>query len=102
EGNGSALAADGNARTFWRAEGDGHGASFTVEADGFGLSSVGLQAGPTAFARPKTIEVRANNIVRTYTMADSQDMQWFQVPPIVGYTGSGWSQATIVIVDTYE
>ncbi len=100
--NGAELAVDGNAKTFWRSEADGHGAQFTVVADGFGVSSVGVQAGPTGFARPKTIEVIANEVVRTYTMADSQEMQWFLVAPIVGYTGSGWNEATVKIVDTYE
>jgi len=100
-GKTTAALTDKDPRTFWASAADGAGTAFQVEADGFGVSSVGLQAGPKAQARPKTIRLTANQATRTYTAADTDQMQWFAVPPVVGYTGSGWGPIKVEIVDTY-
>jgi len=100
-GHGAENLVDENNSTFWASEGSGMGQTFEVGADGFGVSNVGLLAGPKTHARPRTIEVIANDMTRTYVMEDSTEMQWFRVPPIIGYTGSGWGDVRVKVVDTY-
>lgn len=100
-GKSTAALTDKDARSFWATTADGAGTTFTVESDGFGVSSVGIQAGPKTHARPKTIKLIANKTTRTYTAADTDAMQWFAVPAVVGFTGSGWGPVQVEIVDTY-
>jgi len=92
---------DGEASTYWLSDGDGAGSTFTVKADGFGVDKIGLQAGPKGYAHPKTIKIEANDLSRTYTMQDDTDLQWFVVPPIIGYTGSGFGTVKVTVIDTY-
>ena len=101
EGHGSTLLSDGNTRTFWSSSSDGEGATFEVEAPRYGVSSVGLVAGPKSHARPKNIEVKISDMTRKYTMSDSASEQWFEVPSLIGYTGSAWGPVTVTVVDTY-
>lgn len=102
EGHDGDLLLDDDPRTFWLSGEMAPGATFTVEADGFGVSSVGITQGPRSHARPKTIAIEANNQTRTYTLEDKAGMQWFEVPAITGYTGSGWGVVKITVVDTHE
>ena len=98
-GRSTAAMLDKDPRSYWAGTTDG--TTFTLVADGFGVSSVGIQAGPKTLSRPKTIKVTANQSTRTYTAADTDQMQWFAVPAVIGYTGSGWGAVEVTIVDSY-
>lgn len=100
EGHAAELLADGNAKTFWAAEKAGEH-SFDVKADGFGVSSIGILPGPTSHGRPKTVEVIANNVAVRHTLADKAELQWFDLPSVVGYTGSAWGSVTVKVIDAY-
>jgi len=90
---------DGSTRTFWAAAQEG--ASFTVGAEGFGLSSIGIQVGPKTHARPKKVRLVANHKELEYDVADKSGLQWFQVPAITGYTGSAWGSVEVHVVEVY-
>ncbi|MFH1466662.1 MAG: discoidin domain-containing protein [Pseudomonadota bacterium] len=79
------------------------GAFFSVEAPGFGVSSIGIKPGPATFARPKTVEVTANNLTETFTLQDDPKLavQWVQVPTITGYSGGAFGEIVVKITDTY-
>jgi len=100
DGHPAAHMRDGSARSFWAATAEG--ASFTVGADGFGLSSVGISSGPRSHARPKRIKLTANNKSLEFDMADKTAMQWFQVPALTGYTGSAWGSVQVEVLEVYE
>lgn len=100
-GHAPGLLVDQDERTFWASDGPGEGQVFEVAADGYGVSRIGLKPGPATHARPKTIEVVANDVTRRYELEDDTDLQWFQVPPIVGYTGSGWGNVKVKVLETY-
>lgn len=91
---------DGNPKTFWAAPAAGE-VSFDLKADGYGVSSFGIQAGPTTNARPKKIQVTANDVVATYDVLDKPEMQWFRVPAVVGYTGSAWGAVNVKVLETW-
>ncbi len=101
EGHTGDLIADGNARTFWASAG-AKTTEFKMKGPGYGLSSVGIQAGPKPYARPKTVELVANDMVVKHTMEDNDKMQWLLLPVVVGYTGSAWGTITVKVLDTYE
>jgi hypothetical protein len=90
---------DGNRRTFWSAAASG--ASFTLSSSGYGVSSVGIQAGPRTHARAKKIKVTANNRSMTYDMENNEKMQFLKVPSITGYTGSAWGEIEVSILEVY-
>lgn len=91
---------DGDKRTFWASEG-AEPAQFRVEADGFGLSRIGLQPGPSSYARPKTLEVSTGDAVFSVMVENNGDMQWFALPSLIGYTGSTWGAVEVKVIDTY-
>jgi hypothetical protein len=99
-GHDAPLMLDGDAKTYW-ASGAAGEASFQIKAEGFGVSSIGIQPGPLTSARPKTIEIQTNDNTVTYTMADKPELQWFELPSLVGYTGSSWGPVTVTVKDTY-
>jgi hypothetical protein len=102
EGHDVPLLTDGDARTFWTAGPAGAGSEFTVGASGFGLSSVGITVGPRTHARPRTVEIVANDQTRRHELPEvSRDAVWLPVPPMSGYTGSGYGDVTVRIVDTW-
>ena len=101
EGHPAEHRVDGDGRTFWASAGPGEGETFAVGADGWALSHLGIQPGPQSHARPKTIEIVASHATRTYEVADRAELQWFMVPPIVGYLGSNWGPVEVRIVDTW-
>ena len=70
-----------------------------LSANGYGLASVGLQAGATG--RPKTVQITANDNTQTVTLADQPEMPWFTLPVLVGYTGSSWGRIGVKVIDTY-
>jgi hypothetical protein len=92
---------DGNSKTFWESVGGGIGASFAVSSGRYSASSVGLLPGPTTHARPKTIEVSQTNVTRTYTVPDKAGWHWFELPPVVGYNGSGVGPVTVTVTEVY-
>ncbi|MEZ4237239.1 MAG: hypothetical protein R3F59_14025 [Myxococcota bacterium] len=93
-------ATDGNAKTFWT--GSGTQATFAVKAGGYGLSSLGLQSGPKAYARPKTVELTVNGATGTQTLEDKPgQMQWLLLPTVIGFTGGAWGDVDVKILDAY-
>lgn len=100
-GSGAALT-DGSTRSYWASTPGAEKPSFGVSAPGYGLSRIGLQGGPSSFARAKTIEVQANGSTLTYTMENNATMQWFLLPVMVGYTGSAWNEIQVTVVDVHE
>lgn len=92
---------DGDKRSYWASDGEGNGQFFRVEADGFGLSQIGFMAGPKSHARPKTIEITASDVVSTFSMENSDKMQWFELPAVIGYTGSVWGAVEVRVMDTW-
>lgn len=93
---------DGNARTYWSAGPDGAADAFTVGASGYGVSSIGITPGPRTHKRPKTLEITANNVTRTVSIAeDARTAQWFEVAPLSGYTGSGFDRVQVKITETW-
>ena len=101
EGHDSAMMMDGNAKTFWASEASGDGQRFRVQAEGFGVSSIGLTAGPDTHARAKTVEVVAADIVKQVTLENNDQVQWVELPAPIGYTGSAWGAVEVTVVDTY-
>jgi hypothetical protein len=92
---------DESTRTYWASPPGGKDAEFTIEASGFGISSLGLFPGPRTGARPKKIEVSVANSVVNFDVADKAVMQFFMLPAIVGYTGSAWGEVKIKVLDSY-
>lgn len=99
DGHDFGNATDDSAKTFFVAEGSTP--SFTVEASGFGVSSLVLKPGPKAYARPKVVEVECADQTRTFTLEDNGKAQSFALPTIVGYTGSAWGHVQITVKETY-
>jgi hypothetical protein len=94
------LAWDGNAKTFWAATGST--ANFAVKAPGYGMSSIGFQSGPKSHARPKTLEITANQTTSTVVLEDKPgQMVYALLPCLVGYTGGAWGDVEIKVLDAY-
>jgi hypothetical protein len=93
-------ATDKNPKTFWT--GSGTQAHFALKAPGYGLASIGIQAGPKSHARPKTVEISANGAVATQVLEDQPgQMQWLLLPALIGYTGGAWGDVEVKILDGY-
>lgn len=100
EANPGADALDENAKTFWAATGPT--ANFAVRAKGFGMSSLVLTAGPKTHARPKVVEVTANQSTITYTLEDQPGgTQSVILPYLSGYTGGAWGEVNVKILESY-
>ena len=93
---------DESTRTFWASPPAGKDAEFTLEASGFGISSLGVLPGPSTFARPKKIEVQVANTTRTYELQNKASMQFFTLPAVVGYTGSAWGEVVVKVLESYH
>jgi hypothetical protein len=94
------LAMDGNPKTFWAATGSQ--ATFSLKAPGFGLSSIGFVNGPKSHARPKTVKIINQNQEAVHTLADKPgETQWMLLPTMTGFTGGGWGEVKVEIVDSY-
>jgi hypothetical protein len=91
---------DANPKTFWAATGAGT-QELAILAPEWGVSSLGIEAGPKTHARPKELEVRVGSQTRKYTLEDKPGMQWVELPTLVGYTGSAWGPVTLVFTETY-
>lgn len=47
------------------------------------------------------VEVTYSDQTRRLEIADNTDMQWFPLPAITGFTGSGWGDVDVKILETY-
>jgi len=92
---------DRDKRSYWASESAESPASFRVEADGFGLSGIGIHPGPATHARPKVVELSTGDAAKTVTLENSGEMQWFALPSLIGYTGSTWGAVEVKVVETY-
>jgi len=91
---------DDNPKTFWAAT--DKTATFGLKAPGYGLSSVGLHAGPKSHARPKKVKITNQNQEITHELEDKPgEMQWLLLPTMTGYTGGGWGEVTVEILESY-
>lgn len=91
---------DGDAKSYW--QGTGQTANFAFKAPGYGLASLGIQSGPKTAARPKTLEISANQTTTKVVLEDKPGvMQWALLPCLVGYTGGAWGTIEVKILDTY-
>lgn len=91
---------DKSAKTFWLSTAN-EGQALTIGASDWGLSSLGVQAGPKTYARPKTIQVRQGLRTFTLNLANTDAMQWLPLPPTVGYNGSSWGELQLTITEVY-
>lgn len=95
-----ADALDGNPKTFWAATGSQ--ATFTLKAPGFGLSSVGFHGGPKTHARPKTVKITNQSQEVVHVLEDKPgELQWMLLPNMTGYSGGGWGEVGVEIIDVY-
>lgn len=99
--HGGELLLDEKDSTYWLSPGEGAGATINIGADGFGLSRLGIDPGPAQHARPKTVKIFASGAEKTATLENSDEMQWVELPALIGYTGSAWGTVEITVVDTY-
>ncbi len=89
---------DDSARTFWA--GDAAGASISFEVPGYNLSQVGVQPGPSSYARPKKIRINGNGLQTEHELKNSADVQWFDIPTVSGYNGA-WGTISMEILEVY-
>ena len=101
DGRGPNYMEDLKDSTFWASAGSCE-AKFSVMGNGYGLSSLGIKPGPAGYKKPKTVQIRANDLTVTHTMEDSTNLQWLLLPVVVGYTGSAWGTVDVIIEDCYE
>jgi hypothetical protein len=95
---------DGDVKEFWAASKETTAEepqSFTVSGGRFQASSIGLLPGPTTHARPKKVEVVQSDTSRTYELPDKAMVHWLELPPLVGYTGSGVGPITVKILEVH-
>ena len=101
EGHVSMDMVDGDKKTFWAAP--SAGASFTFNAEGFGLSSAMLTPVP-GYDRPKKIKVIVDGMrEREYDLPDSGkgDIH-IEVPSVYGYTGvSAFDGIEVQVLEVY-
>ncbi|MEC7242087.1 MAG: hypothetical protein VXW32_12710 [Myxococcota bacterium] len=90
---------DGNRRSYWSAPVEGAG--FVLASSGYGVSSVGLQAGPRSNARPKKVKVSTSNRSMIHDLENTDSMQFLKVPSVTGYTGSAWGSIEIQVLEVY-
>jgi hypothetical protein len=90
---------DGNDKTFWVAP--SQEASFTVEAEGFSLSRIGLKAVSKEYDRAKKVRVTVKGRSQEFELPDTLNVEWVQIPPVIGFTGSAWGEVQIEVLETY-
>lgn len=89
---------DGNKKSVWTAPSDG--ATFTLAAPGFMLSSVDLTPGPKSYDRPKKVEVTTFGRTNVVELPDTVGPHKLEVPASVGYTGT-WNDVDVKILEVY-
>ncbi len=92
---------DDSVKTVWSPAATDAKPSFTIDGGKFSVSSIGVLAGPKTGARPKKIEVSQGGNTRTYDVADLATAQFFDVPAVMGYNGSGVGSVTVSVLETY-
>jgi len=98
--NVSGYLSDGNASTFWSAEAEG--ANFVVASFDFSISSIGIELPKSKdFARPKKVKVTVQGVSSEHELADKGGVQWVQVPPVMGYTGGGFGEIVVDVLETH-
>ena len=90
---------DSNRRSYWSSPVDG--ARFVLASSGYGVSSVGLQAGPRSNARIKKVKVSSSNRSMVHELENTDAMQFVKVPSFTGYTGSAWGEVEIKVLEVY-
>lgn len=101
EGHVSMDMVDQNTRTFWAAP--SAGATFTFNADGYGLSSVTLTPAP-GYDRPKKVKVIVDGTrERDYELPDNgKGPILIEVPSVYGYTGvSSFDGVEVKVLEVY-
>jgi hypothetical protein len=88
---------DESTRTFWTSPSEG--ATFTFEADGFGLSSFEFQHGPAGYAKVKKIKVTANDVENIVDVDEKAGWHKVEIPGPYGYTGSAWGEIVVEILE---
>jgi hypothetical protein len=104
-GHDPAAMLDGSDKTFWAAAAPlgEDPTSFQLSGGRYSVSSVGLMPGPKTSPRPKKIQVTQSGITLTYDVADTPGkLQWFELPAVVGYTGSGVGAVTVTITEVHD
>ncbi len=101
DGHDHLLMNDGNSRSYWVSK-PGSETSFSLDAGSYSASSLGIQQGPKTHARPKVIEISHGGDATRYTVPDKSGVHYFEIPAIMGYTGSGVGPIEVKIVETYE
>ena len=89
---------DDSSRTFWA--GDAEGASINFEVTGYTISSLGIQPGPSSYARPKKVKIIAGPRSVVVDVANNSSLQWFEIPSTSGFSGY-WSDVTIEILEVH-
>ena len=102
DGRGPNFMEDTKESTCWGAPAGVTSSQFKFTAAGYGLSSIQLKPAGKPYARPKTVELEANDMIIEHVMEDSSDWQSLLLPVVVGYTGSAWGTITVKIKDAYE
>lgn len=101
DGSSSDNLVDDSVKTAWSPAGTDAAPAFTLDGGKFSVSSIGLLAGPKTGARPKKITVVQGGNTREYAVADVATMQYFDVPAVMGYNGSGVGNVTVTVLETY-
>lgn len=101
DGHDAAMAVDGSTRSYWMAADDDEAPSFTIDAGRYSVSSVGIVAGSSSYGRPKKVELIQGSASKTVELKNTSSTQWFELPALVGYTGSGFGSITIKVLETY-
>lgn len=91
---------DDDLKSFWAAEKAGP-AEFSIDPGRFSVSSVGIVPGPATHGRPKVVEIVQSDVTRKVELADKVGPQWFELPALVGYTGSGVGAVTVRVLEVY-
>lgn len=99
-GKGKELLLDENPKTVFSAPGTS--LEMTLAAPGFGVSSVGFAPAGKDYARPKTVEISVGNQTLKTVLPDNPTaLQFAPVPGFNGYTGGGFGDLTVKILDVY-
>ncbi|MCB9760159.1 MAG: hypothetical protein H6739_10025 [Alphaproteobacteria bacterium] len=90
---------DGDKKTFWAAKAEGAG--FTVEGNGYGLSTLTLEHGPKDYAHAKKVRLTVSGRTAEIEVPNKPGPQALTVPPIVGYTGSATDAIRVEVLEVY-
>ena len=98
EGSESLDMVDDNSKTFWTATA---GAKIGFESGTATISRVGIKAGPSSYARPKTVKVYSGGKEVVQELPNDSKTHWIWTPSVTGYSGSTFDTVYVEVVDTY-